>query len=826
METPTTCSFSFWFKIPAFCKITFSIPQSLASENFCLQIIDSIIDTVVITDQYNGVISLLIERLGKQTEIHVLSHPKSVEQDIKINSTITEDLLQWYISVIPMDARFINFTNIIISKIDPLIHKIEVLDFTKYANMLPLTIIKNKFQPLGKCKTFGKDYRIVNYEQQNLFSDSNINSEQPLQRIRKAYSRTQYPPFVKKQDFWDLIFPLLQPSLILDFHKEFDFYQPLYSYQKQGIEQFVKNTSFLLADEMGTGKTVQAIIALRILFRQAKVKQALIICPAAIIGSAYLSQITGKPEGWDGHFYKWAPELTVTVVRGNKEQRTLDWTSPAHVYISSFETLRNDLDNNILKEQDIRKFDCVIVDEAQNIKNRNSGKSRAVRKFTPTFRWALTGTPIENRVEDVVSIFAFVLPKLFTNEYYPPDEVKNRISPYFLRRLKKDVLKDLPEKIHQEIWLELDDDQRSEYNMELERGRCDLSKKVEKETEQQVRVHIFTLLQKLKQICNFAPNKSESPKTAELLNLIEIIDQNKEKVLIFSQYTEYGIKKLEEFFQKKSIKYVPYYGGISDQERNRALHSFKTNPDITVFLGSVRAAGFGLTLTEASYVIHFDHWWNPAVMWQAEDRAHRPGQENKLNVYSFWMRDTIEERIKQKLYERGLLIESVIDSLAVESIEEMITTAEWLDILGVKMQPDATNISESDSIERILDYLSKVSPFDFENIVRDFFIKQGYINAKVTQRSHDGGIDVFGSRIRNGVEESFIAQCKRTSSVGVDVARELLGILAANPKITNGFIITSGNFTKECLRFTESISKLNLINGITFANFIKHFKLL
>ena len=828
IQTPPTRPINKWLRVPPTLPHFFDIPENSASENICLQITDSIIDTTVLAEQDNGTISLIIDRIGEETQIEVLSIGETVEELKQLSSSVTEDLLPFPPSVARLDSRLTNLPKVFRPKVDTLIPKTDVHDFSHPALLSPLQVSNNIFTPLGKRAPHGKDYRRFEREQQTLFGEFKTGADQPTQKIRKAYTtgKTQYSKFVKQQNFWDLLFPLLQPPLILEVSEEFDLYQPLYGYQQKGIEFLVDNTSALLADEMGTGKTVQAIVALRILFRQAKVRHALVLCPPAVLGSAYLSQITGKPEGWDGHFHKWAPELSVTVVRGNPEQRRLDWTCPAHVYISTFDTLRNDLENGLLEEQELHKFDCIIVDEAQNIKNRDSGRARAVRKLDPTFRWALTGTPIENKVEDVISIFAFVRPKLFSREYHPPHEVKHRISPYFLRRLKKDVLKDLPEKIRQEEWLELDDDQRAAYDEVLETGQRVLSQKVETENDFQVRRHIFALLQELKQICNFAPEKSESAKTEALLDFVQTIAENEEKVLIFTQFVDYGVSKLERFFKENSIKYVTFSGKVSQLDRERAILTFRKDPSVTVFLSTVKTGGVGITLTEASYVIHFDHWWNPATMWQAEDRAHRPGQKNNLNVYSFWMRDTIEEKIKQKLHEKGLLIESVIDSLAVEAIDEMITTAEWLEMLGVSKHGPQTGRTETESAESILDHLREVSPTEFENIAQRFFAKQGYTNAKVTQRSHDGGVDVFGSRKRNGFEESFIAQCKRTSSVGVKVARELLGVLAANPTITNGFLITSGEFTEECLRFAEGIPKLTLINGITFANFLRQFKIL
>ena len=653
---------------------------------------------------------------------------------------------------------------------------------------------------------------------------------------------------MRKLTVWDLLYPLLLPPLSFDFKEQFDLYSPLYGFQQKGVEFLVEGTSALLADEMGTGKTVQTIIAFRILFRQAKVKNALIVCPVAVIGSARLSSITGKSEGWDGHFYNWAPELSVTVVRGNLDQRKLDWKYPSHIYITTYDTIRNDFKNGTLTEEDLSKFDCVVLDEAQKIKNRNSGISRTVRKIKTQYRWALTGTPIENKVDDVISIFDFVKPKHFDHKQsYSHSELMNHISPFFLRRLKKDVLKDLPKKLRQEIWLDLDADQQAEYDSVLNSGRTQIAETVESENEFQVKLHIFQLLARLKQICNFASNKYSSPKTDLILDLVQIISANNEKVLVFSQYLDYGIERLTKIFGKDKIDYVKYTGKMSDIEKQRAIHDFRTQKQISVFLCTVRTAGVGLNLAEASYVIHFDHWWNPAVMWQAEDRAHRPLEKGKkkgvkklevsnsgefvetdemcLNVYSFWMRNTVEERIKKKLQEKGLLIENVIDSLAEKDIDEAITTDEWLDILGVETKT-AKKAKHVKTIQEALDELRRFSPDDFEMITKEFFVKLGYTNARVTKKSHDGGIDVFGSRKTDPTSDTIVAQCKRTDTVGVKVARELLGVMASKPNIQKGFIVTTGTFTEECRRFSVENSKLNLIDGPQFANYLIQFKLI
>jgi hypothetical protein len=446
----------------------------------------------------------------------------------------------------------------------------------------------------------------------------------------------------------------------------------------------VDNPSALLADEMGTGKTVQTVNALRLLFRQGKIRSVLIVCPPAVIGSVDLSVETGNSEGWSGHFYHWASELEVAVMRGgNQEQRKLAWERPFHVYITTYDTLRTDINNQVLS--DFNKFDCIILDEAQKIKNRETKTSKAVRWLQSKYRWALTGTPIENSLDDVKSLFDFIRPGTFKGGVQDsPETVKEVIDPYMLRRLKQDILQDIPDKVHQEDWLELDKYQKADYDRTLQAGRQKIETSLGTEQTIQVRQHIFALLGNLKQICNFARGRTKSPKTELLLEYVETIAANKKQVLIFSQYLEEGTDKIAKLLNDKGIQYVLYTGRVSEQQKNQAVSDFRSNPDITVFLATIQTAGYGITLTEATYVIHFDHLWNPAKMQNAEDRTHRIGQKSSVTVYSFWMKGTVEERIKKKLIEKRLLVESTVDDLAVEAIENALSNEDWLDIFGIQ----------------------------------------------------------------------------------------------------------------------------------------------
>ncbi|MEG5066596.1 DEAD/DEAH box helicase [Microcoleus sp. B3-A4] len=392
---------------------------------------------------------------------------------------------------------------------------------------------------------------------------------------------------------------------------------------------------------------------------------------------------TGNSEGWNGHFYHWASELEVAVIRGgNQEQRKVAWERQFHVYITTYDTLRTDVRNQVLT--DYNKFDCIILDEAQKIKNRDTKISQAVRCLQSEYRWALTGTPIENSLDDVKSLFAFIRPGTFRGGVKDsPEAVKEAITPYMLRRLKQEVLPDIPDKVRQEHWLDLDKHQKAEYDRALQAGRQKIETSLG--VKQTIKIqHILALLTELKLICNFAKEKSESPKTELLLEYVETIAANKKKVLIFSQYTKEGTDKIAKLLNQRKIKYVVYTGEVSNQQRDQAVSDFRNNPDVTVFLATIKTAGYGITLTEATYVIHFDHWWNPATMQQAEDRTHLIGQKYSVTVYSFWMKSTVEERIKTKLIEKRLLVETTVDELAVEAMENALSTEDWLDIFGIK----------------------------------------------------------------------------------------------------------------------------------------------
>ncbi|MBU1748723.1 MAG: restriction endonuclease [Chloroflexi bacterium] len=631
----------------------------------------------------------------------------------------------------------------------------------------------------------------------------------PEREPRRSQKSKPRPP-----SFWDLVYVILQPPIVLQQLENLYLPHDLFPYQPAGIEFLMNNESALLADEMGTGKTVMTSVAIRILMQKGRASRALVVCPLSVLRE------------WRRHLDEWAPDLLVTFVRGSRSTRRLDWKMPAHVYVTTYDTLRSDIETGTLPRNKLNVFDIVVLDEAQSIKNPSSSRSRAIRRLDTRQRWALTGTPIENKVEDIGSLFDFLRPGYLAPSDLYPTRIKERIAPYFLRRRKADVLPDLPRKQKQDIWLELDEVQRVEYDQVAERVRYELAEIGPRVTK----MDIMQRIQRLKQICNFSPGRHTGPKLDFLKEQIEEISESGQKVIVFSQYLGEGIDKLNDALRPYGTARI--VGGQSESARNSEIERFKHSTETPILLASVRAGGLGLNLTEASYVVHFDHWWNPAVMWQAEARVHRPGQTRGVNVYSYWMTDTIEERIYRTLQDKGLLFEDVVDGLSETQFEELISTQDWLEMLGVKVKEEVQpqlkrRTFASVGLVEIREHLYSITPAAFEELVKELMHSLGYPNVKVKGRTGDGGVDVVSSRNTSQGVVRAVAQCKRyKGTVGVEVARELRGVMASDESIQKGFLVTTGEFSRACIGFCERSNGLVVpISGLQVANYVKQFGL-
>ncbi len=489
--------------------------------------------------------------------------------------------------------------------------------------------------------------------------------------------------YIKNLSIFDIIMPVLMPEIDFDLPQELSFPSQLFPYQIQGIKFLISNPSALLADQMGTGKTVQSTTALRILFIKGEVKKGLIVVPSNLITV------------WEEHLKKWAPEVQFITVRDTKEGRKVLWQVKSHVYIISYDTLKNDYkyEKEMLKEF-AKDLDLIILDEAHNIKNPDAKKTKAVKfisKFAK-YRWALSGTPLQNNLKELLSLYAFLFPDKEIKQSISPEEAKELIKPIMLRRLKKDVLSQLPEKLPPEIEkLELTPIQKHEYEYILGKETERLNSLVDRYKNEKnfnfiMKQNLISAIQKLRQVCNFPSKSIESPKMDRLREIILELIKNDEKVVVFTNFVKEGLEKivknLKMYINPEYI--VVYHGKMSLEEKKKAVKAFQENPKKYIFIGTITSAGEGLTLTEASYAVFFDLHWNPAKIWQAEDRIHRIGQTKKVNIYNLIMKNTIEEKILQKLEEKKKLIENVIDDIDNKE-DEILSLNDLANLLDLKI---------------------------------------------------------------------------------------------------------------------------------------------
>jgi len=423
---------------------------------------------------------------------------------------------------------------------------------------------------------------------------------------------------------------------------------PLFPYQRTGIATLLERSSLLLADEMGLGKTIQAIAALRCLFAVSRIQGALVVAPAGLILQ------------WRRELRRWAPELKLSTVMGRAEDRTLAWQRDAQVFLASYETIRRDRRHASVSK---RLWGAVILDEAQRIKNAQAGVSITVKELRRERSWALSGTPLENRLDDLISILDFVAPGQFDPGRYVVG-LRRLLERVQLRRRRADVLHDLPPKIVTELSLELSAGQRAAYVMAEREGIVRL-----RELGVELRIsHVLELILRLKQICNFCPETRASTKFTDLRERLATVVSNGQRALVFSQFAseQFGARRLGR--ELADFQPLLLTGNLDALSRAAVVGAFQERERHKVLVLSLRAGGVGLNLTSASYVFHFDRWWNPALEMQAEDRTHRIGQSRPVHVYSYICANTIEERIADILLEKRTLFADIVEGVTLRRL--------------------------------------------------------------------------------------------------------------------------------------------------------------
>ena len=457
----------------------------------------------------------------------------------------------------------------------------------------------------------------------------------------------------------------------------------LRDYQRFGVQWLESlsqlNLGGILADDMGLGKTLQVIA---LLTKKKLTSPALIIVPKTLLYN------------WEEEFNKFSPKLKILIVEGSiaTRKKLLKKAKDYDIIVTSYSLFRSDIE--IYEKY---TFSFCFLDEAQHIKNPGINLTKAIKSVNAKYRFALTGTPIENNLSELWSIFDFIMPGYlgshgyFSKNFMTPIMKQNdksalealsfHIKPFILRRIKKDVLLELPPKIETTQLCELDTDQKKLYQSQLEVAKKEIEDEIKNEKLSKSQIKIFSLLTRLRQICChpklFIDNYTHSSgKFETLFELFDDLISGNHKTLVFSQFTTM-LKLISSELKEKGIDHYYLDGTMKARDRLELVNSFNSG-NIPIFLISLKAGGTGLNLTGSDTVIHVDPWWNPSVENQASDRSHRIGQKNSVQVIKLITKGTIEEKImklqdkKKKLIDNVLTSEgSLINTLSEEDIRNL-----------------------------------------------------------------------------------------------------------------------------------------------------------
>lgn len=461
----------------------------------------------------------------------------------------------------------------------------------------------------------------------------------------------------------------------------------LRDYQKTGF-QWLSTLSELkmggvLADDMGLGKTIQVLSYILHESQRGMKRPVLIVAPTSLVYN------------WIAEIKKFTPMLKARVIVGTVEERKdqILNAEPSHILVTSYHLIRRDIEMHQENE-----YHSVILDEAQHIKNETSKGAKAVKQINANHRFALTGTPMENHLGELWSIFDFVIPghlgsrNWFRNQFVNPitkdadvnsaETLSNMIKPFLLRRLKSDVLKELPDKIENNIIVEMTEEQKKLYVATVKSIRGEIMLGIDQNGINKMRIQILAGLTRLRQICchpsvYLEDYNGDSGKFEVLEELVDELKEGEHRPLIFSQFTSI-LKLIKILLEKKGLNVYYLDGNTKAIERMGLVDEFNSGKG-DVFLISLKAGGTGLNLTGADTVIHFDPWWNPAVEDQATDRAHRIGQKSTVHVMKLICKGTIEEKIIELQKHKKKLIDHIvkpgeimIGQMSREEIEDLL----------------------------------------------------------------------------------------------------------------------------------------------------------
>lgn len=515
-------------------------------------------------------------------------------------------------------------------------------------------------------KLFVKRTSINGYEINNILPQT---KKQELNRLRLAEE-------IATTDIDSTsVFNSLQPEVEISDELKSALYEDLADYQIEAAEYLTVNRRALLTGKPGAGKSVEAVAALRYLFRKREVKNVLILSDEVFISGEEISSATGNITGWEAVINKFAPELSdLVIVRDSASAADKNGNDKA-VQIFSHQVFFEKLAEKLTSVPPKVKFDCIIIDEVQLLSKNKQRLQSILDKTDINYLWILTSM----KVESIKEIFSASLLS----------------DSHFETKFKRD--EDKPVNIiRQNFWTSLDKDQKMEYDISLFDGKNGMIDIYKTGNPYRLQSKILMVLHNLNQVCNFYSDKDDSPKSRLLLHHIDTISSRKQKAVIFTQYDKQGVKKIAAVLEKKNISFLILKRGMNHAEIKETEEKFNKDDSVSVLIADSHANGINFSGLITDYVIHFDRWWIPAAQWtlDREFLSSRENDEKPLVIYNYLTKDLIEEKIIRLLNSKGLLESAVFDTYGIDKFNRLITGEEWLKMFDLAVEKKAGKITK------------------------------------------------------------------------------------------------------------------------------------
>ena len=575
----------------------------------------------------------------------------------------------------------------------------------------------------------------------------------------------------------------------------------LREYEESGAKFLVENDYALLQDELGIDTEREVVAALKIMFGHRIIKSALIISSNYKLGNTDFSKRLNIEIGWSDKINKYCPELSVAIMDGNTDERAILWNKSYAINIVDIDTIINDFEFKIIKDERLSRFDCIILEDVHLILSKEQKGKDFISSLKPQFLWATSPVLDKNLVDGI-------------NKWITPSQKIEKIQV----RSKESISESAPKFIMNEIWFEADDDQLAEFKVTMVDCKKELRRVLESGNPLRFTANIFTQLHRLNQVGNFAPGKSSSPKTELLLKQIQTIKDNGKKALILSQYDRLGTKKIAELFTKNGIEHIFVPGSASSEELKKAISSFESQKGMVAFVSDTKPSKLKFSDLNIPYVIRFDQWWNPINNWEVEDMFAIRGEgsdfKESVNIYNYYSLGTVDQRVRELLLKNDLLNKNVFELMYPKLFEELITVDEWLNIFDVPLSSeDKSEVSP----ESVLEIIKKMTHDNFRAMIVKFFTRLGHSNVDIIDLPNSNSFNVVGKAQRNNRIFKLVATVITEGKLDKKTLEGILKdtISSGSDKI---FVITKGKMPEPSQDIIQD--NVTLLDGLSLAKFL------